>query len=197
MSELKDLKFDVNHIYGARNTDEASLSLGCFGGRASMVVFKKGSKQPDIKLTLDVGFTLELIKRLEAGIAASKDETFRKPLVRCRYDRDTKQYIPDVTVVVCKEAGMMSIEISGNGCSAKFPLRTATVISNGEATMGKEQRSILGAQELIVVLKDYLPTATLLSRFNPPPRNPGNNQQNRNTNNSNPDTNYQDDSLAF
>ena len=196
-----NLKYFLNREWGTTSKDGDSLGFGFYNGSGSFTVFRKGEHKPAISFKVDVGTALALVKHLEQATAADPSSTFRKALVRPRYNRDTKQWAADVTLTVVREANMYSIELSGHGLSLSFPIRSQSVLSYGDATMTKEQRSALGVQELTTILKQGTVVGAMLSTFNNPPYRPGQNNNNSgsSTTASNPDnsTSSAEEEFAF
>jgi hypothetical protein len=196
-----NLKYFLNRQWGTTSKDGDSLGFGFYNGSAGFTVFRKGEHKPALNFKVDVGTALALVKHLEQATAADPSTTFRKALVRPRYNRDTKQWAADVTLTIVRESNMYSIELSGRGISIIFPVKSQSVLSYGDATMTKEQRSALGIQELTTVLKQGTVVGAMLSTFNNPPYRPGqNNNSSSTTGSSNPDTSsvsIAEEELAF
>lgn len=183
-----NLKYFISRQWSSTSKDGDSLLFGFFNGTASFSIFRKGEHKPTLNFKVDVGTALALVKHLEQATAADPSATFRKALVRPRYNRDTKQWAADVTLTVVREANMYSLELSGHGVSMIFPIRSQSVLSYGDAAMTKEQRSALGVQELVTILKQGTVVGSMLSTYNNPPRRPGQGtSQGSSTPASNPD----------
>lgn len=170
---MDNMTFDLNRLFSASNKNGDSLSMGAYAGNASFVVFLKGSHRPDIRFPLTLGTARELAKRI-TKVVETRDKSSRLALCVLKWNRETKKAEISATVAVSKEDdGIIYLELNADGSSAKFPLRDSAMLSDGSNPVSAQQRSELGAGNLVTVLTEQLPQAIMLSSFNKPQRTAG------------------------
>lgn len=162
---MDDLRFNLQSIWQLRNENGDSVSLSPFNGRVSLVVFKKGSSKPDVKMPVPTSYSLRwtaIVKELMMATPGIKI-----PFVQMRYDPQAKQTVKELTIVFAKdEKGCYYIEIQSPKMSpVKFNLKAAGMYSNGSDPMTEEERSAIGLQEFNYVLKNKIHIAEMLSTF--------------------------------
>ena len=162
---MDDLRFNLQNIWSLRNENGDSISLSPFNGRVSLVIFKKGSSKPDVKMPVPTSYSLRwtaIAKELMMSTPGIKI-----PFVQMRYDPQAKQTVKELTIVFAKdEKGCYYLEVQSPKMSpVKFNIKSSGMYSNGSDPMTDEERSSIGLQEFSYVLKNKLHIAEMLSTF--------------------------------
>lgn len=162
---MDNYKFDFNRIWVTRNEAGDSLSLSAFNGRISLVLFKKGSGKPDVKVAAPIPFLLRWKSILKELITANPGT--KVPFVVMKYDPNTKQSTKDVNIIFAKdEKNCYYIEMqTARVAPVRFNLRGSGMYSDGSNPMTDEGRSLIGLQELTYVLQNEIPLARMLSTY--------------------------------
>lgn len=173
--QLEDLGFNLNNVYSLRAADgDESISIGAFRGKASLVVFRKGDRRPAVNIPLDRNscymllMTLDQIKKAEPGTRLSFESS--------AFNRDTKKYEPNATIVIFKDdRRMYGMELSGVGVTPpiKCLFKSPMSLSMGSDPMTDADRSAIGIGVFRTFLERELPLVALFSRFNNPKQNFG------------------------
>lgn len=162
---MDDLRFNLQNIWQLRNENGDSISLSPFNGRVSLVIFKKGSSKPDIKMPVPTSYSLRWTAIAKELMMATPG--IKIPFVQMRYDPQAKQTVKDLTIVFAKdEKGCYYLEVQSPKMSpVKFNIKSSGMYSNGSDPMTDEERSSIGLQEFSYVLKNKMHIAEMLSTF--------------------------------
>ena len=162
---MDDLRFNLQNIWSLRNENGDSISLSPFNGRVSLVVFKKGSSKPDIKMPVSTAYSLRWTAIAKELMMATPG--IKIPFVQMRYDPQAKQTVKELTIVFAKdEKGCYYLEVQSPKMSpVRFNIKSSGMYSNGSDPMTDEERSSIGLQEFSYVLKSKIHIAEMLSTF--------------------------------
>ena len=162
---MDDLRFNLQNIWSLRNENGDSISLSPFNGRVSLVVFKKGSSKPDVKMPVSTAYSLRWTAIAKELMMATPG--IKIPFVQMRYDPQAKQTVKELTIVFAKdEKGCYYLEVQSPKMSpVRFNIKSSGMYSNGSDPMTDEERSSIGLQEFSYVLKSKIHIAEMLSTF--------------------------------
>ena len=162
---MDDLRFNLQNIWSLRNENGDSISLSPFNGRVSLVVFKKGSSKPDVKMPVSTAYSLRWTAIAKELMMATPG--IKIPFVQMRYDPQAKQTVKELTIVFAKdEKGCYYLEVQSPKMSpVRFNIKSSGMYSNGSDPMTDEERSSSGLQEFSYVLKSKIHIAEMLSTF--------------------------------
>lgn len=162
---MDDLRFNLQNIWQLRNENGDSISLSPFNGRVSLVIFKKGSSKPDVKMSVPTSYSLRWTAIAKELMMATPG--IKIPFVQLRYDPQSKQTVKELTIIFAKdEKGCYYLEVQSPKMSpVKFNIKSSGMYSNGSDPMTDEERSSIGLQEFSYVLKNKMHIAEMLSTF--------------------------------
>ena len=153
-------------------TGNETISLSVYQGSASLVVFKKGSesRRPVVKMTLTIASCLKIADILTQLLDAQPET--RQPFLQMSFNKETRAYEQNTSFVFFKdERRCYGLEISNRAIPTpiKILFKCPATFSTGSEALSDEQKSQLAVRELIIILRDQIPQAMLLSRFNMEP----------------------------
>ena len=119
---MDDLRFNLQNIWSLRNENGDSISLSPFNGRVSLVVFKKGSSKPDVKMPVSTAYSLRWTAIAKELMMATPG--IKIPFVQMRYDPQAKQTVKELTIVFAKdEKGCYYLEVQSPKMSPDISLK--------------------------------------------------------------------------
>lgn len=171
-------KYNLNALWKAfSTTSNETLTLSVFQGRASLVMFKKGteSRRPIVKFNLSLAACLKMVDIMKSLIDAQPET--RVPFVQMSYNNESRSYEQATSFVFYKDdKRCYGIEIANKFLTTpvKILFKIPNTFTFSGDSMSEEQKSLLGVREFIVVLQDQIPQALLLSRYGMENLNGGN-----------------------
>ena len=140
---MDDLRFNLQNIWSLRNENGDSISLSPFNGRVSLVVFKKGSSKPDVKMPVSTAYSLRWTAIAKELMMATPG--IKIPFVQMRYDPQAKQTVKELTIVFAKdEKGCYYLEVQSPKMSpVRFNIKSSGMYSNGSDPMTDEERRVV------------------------------------------------------